>query len=276
MTDSWVILNGQRLPAAEARVSPLSDGFLFGLGLFETIKVLEGRVLFLTRHFDRLRRGAAELGLPLPTALDALRARCDECVAANELRDGALKLVLFQDTRGVSELILTRPATYSPAHYARGFQLTAMSASRRTDRISGLKSLNYLTCILAKRAAQSAGYDEALFVDADGRVLEGSTTNVFVVKHGVALTPPLDHGVLPGIARSHVLRLLGGQNAREEIIPASLVTTADEVFVTNSLLGVMPVAGLDAHPYDLSANPVTKAAMVAYRKFEAQSGSNDA
>ncbi|MGH8019933.1 MAG: aminotransferase class IV, partial [Opitutaceae bacterium] len=238
----WIFLNGKRIAATAARISPLSDGFLFGLGLFETIKVLGGRLVFFADHFARLRRGAAELSLPFATPVDELRAHCLDCLAANQLVDGALKIVVFQDAAGVSELVLTRPPAYHPEHYARGFRLQTVRDGRRENKICGLKTLNYLKCVVAKRAAQAAGCDEALFVDSGGRVLEGSTSNVFVVKDGAVLTPALDQGILRGIARSRVLQLLAKEIVREGVVPTPLLFEADDVFVSNSLLGVMPVA----------------------------------
>ncbi|MGH8019232.1 MAG: aminotransferase class IV, partial [Opitutaceae bacterium] len=186
--------------------------------------------------------------------------------------DGGLKIVVFQDAAGVSELILTRPPAYRPEHYARGFRLQTVRDGRRENKICGLKTLNYLDCLVAKRAAQAAGCDEALFVDSGGRVLEGSTSNVFVVKDGAVLTPALDQGILPGIARSRVLQLLAKENVREGVVPTPLLFEADEVFVTNSLLGVMPVARIDERGYDRAANPVTKSIMGTYRALELQTG----
>ncbi len=268
---SWIILNGKRLPAAEAHVSPLSDGFMFGLGLFETMKVRAGRPMFFSDHFNRLHRSAIELGLLFGPPADELYNRCRDCVAANEVTEAALKLMVFQDVGGVSELILTRPAMYQPEQYARGFRLHTVRDGRRADRLCGLKTMNYIGCLLAKRAVVAAGGDEALFIDRDGRVLEGAASNVFVVRDGLVYTPALDQGILPGTARARVLSLLG-KECREGLLPAELLATADEVFITNALLGVMPVARIDERVYDRGAQPVTESVMKAYRALETQSG----
>jgi branched-subunit amino acid aminotransferase/4-amino-4-deoxychorismate lyase len=272
----WIVLNGKRILATEARISPLSEGFMFGLGVFETIKVLGGRPIFFADHFVRLRRAAAELSLPFTTSAAELRARCCECLAANELADGGLKIVVFQDAADMSELILTRSPGYQQTHYARGFRLQTVRDGRREDWICGLKTLNYLKCLVAKRAAQAAGCDEALFVDSGGRVLEGSNSNVFVVKEGGVFTPALDQGILPGTARARVLQLLGNENVREGVVPVRLLFEADEVFVTNSLLGVMPVARIDEQRYNLDATPATKSIMEEYRALEQRSADEQA
>lgn len=269
---AWVILNGRRVAAEAAAISPLSEGFLFGLGLFETIKVLGGRPLFFAEHEARLRRGAAALGLSFATSAEVLRARCLDCVAANRLVDGALKVVLFQDTAGAGELVLTRSSTYQSNHYERGFWLQTARDGTREDGICGLKTLSYLKALVARRAAQAAGFDEALFVDGGGRVLEGAASNVFAVKAGKVFTPGLDQGILPGVTRSLVLRLLERDQVREGVVPESLFLEADEVFVTSALLGVMPVSRIGERRYDVRANPMTKALMEGYRALEAHPG----
>jgi branched-subunit amino acid aminotransferase/4-amino-4-deoxychorismate lyase len=266
---SHVVLNDRLLDAGEARISPLSDGFMFGLGLFETIKVLRGRPVFFADHFERLRRSAGELGLSFATSPDELRARCERCLAANSLDDGSLKIVVFQDTDGPGELIATRKSAYFPEHYERGFTLKTFPGGQREGKLFGLKTVNYLGNLQAKQAAKSVGCDEALFVDSAGLILEGSTSNIFVVKSGEVFTPPLDGRILPGIARGHVVQLL--KNVRECAVPVKRLTEADEVFVTNALLGVMPVVAVDRQRYDLNRNPVTKSLMEAYRKLQLNS-----
>jgi branched-subunit amino acid aminotransferase/4-amino-4-deoxychorismate lyase len=264
-----VILNGQLLDAGEARISPLGDGFMFGLGLFETIKVLGGRPAFFRDHFDRLRRSTGELGLPFVASADELQARCARCLSANGLGEGSLKIVVFQDTEGPGELIAARENAYLAEHFERGFALKPFFGGQREGKLFGLKTVNYLGNLQAKRAAKTAGCDEALFIDSAGLILEGATSNVFVVKDGEVLTPPPDGRILPGIARSRVLQLL--KNVRECAVPAQLLAPADEVFVTNALMGVMPVAAVARQRYDLNRNPVTKALMEAFRTLQLQS-----
>jgi branched-subunit amino acid aminotransferase/4-amino-4-deoxychorismate lyase len=265
----YVILNGRLLDAGEARISPLGDGFMFGLGVFETIKVLNARPVFFSDHFERLRRSAGELGLAFTASVAELRARCEQCVSANGLGEGSLKVVVFQDTDGPGELIVVREKSYLPEHYERGFALKTFPGGQREGKLFGLKTTNYLGNLQAKQAAKAAGCDEALFIDSAGLVLEGATSNMFVVKDGEVLTPSLDGRILPGIARARVLQLL--KNGREGAVPAQLLTGADEVFVTNALLGVMPVAAIDQQRYNLNHNPVTKALMEAYRRLQLQS-----
>lgn len=265
-----VILNGALVPADSARISALSDGFLFGLGLFETIKVLAGRPVFPREHFARLAASAATLGLSLPASPAEFLAHCRQCIAANRLDEGALKLVVFQDTGGPAELIVPRTTRYAAEVYALGFRLHTVPI-HRAGPLAAMKSLNYLECLRAKQAAQAAGGDEALLTGADGLVLEGATSNLFMVRAGVVLTPPLTQGILPGIVRAQVLGLLEQNQVREEQIPQKQLLEADEIFVTNSLLGVMPVSRLDEHTFPLAHNPVTRSIQQSYRAHEQRS-----
>ena len=122
--------------------------------------------------------------------------------------------------------------------------------------------------IRARRAAIAAGCDEMLFIDATGQVIEGAGTNLFVVRDGIALTPPLSVGPLPGIARGLVLALLGPERSREAPIDIALLHDATEVFVTNALMGVMPVSRIENHDYDVLKNPFTRALQENYRVAE--------
>ncbi len=266
-----IVLNGDLVEATAARISPLGDGFSYGLGVFETVRVLRGRPVFFVDHFARLQRSARELGLAFATTAGELGGRCVRCLAANQLEDGGLKIAVFQDAAGIGELISARAAAYLPVHYEKGFALKTFSTSRHDDGLSRLKTLNYLENLRARRAAQAAGGDEALFVGADRRVLEGAASNVFVVKGGKIFTPPADGRILPGIARGQVLGILEVGRAHESAIEASALFEAEEIFVTSALLGVMPVAAVDEKRYDLTRNPVTRALMAAVRLRQLES-----
>lgn len=119
----------------------------------------------------------------------------------------------------------------------------------RDGRLTGHKSLNYLENKLARESARAAGFDEALFVTPAGYVLEGAVSSLFIVKDGHAFTPPLAAGILPGVARARVLALIGAERAHERPVTLDEVLAADEVFITNALMGVMPVCTLDAHKF---------------------------
>lgn len=265
-----VLLDNVLLPASAAHIPALSEGFLYGHGIFETIKLLGGRAAFLDRHHARLLASARALDLPYAVSLDTLRERITRLAAVNALPDGAAKVVVFNrdgDTSG--ELISTRPGSYSTDTYTRGFSLKTVFTGERTGALTGHKTLNYLANIRARRAAVAAGFDEALFLTPAGIVIEGATTNVFIVRDGVVHTPSLASGPLPGIARAQVLAALGPTHARESLLTHDDLLHATEIFVTNALLGVMPVTRIDDRP--LAIGPITRTVTDAYRLAETSS-----
>lgn len=257
---SHAAMNGRLVATAELRVSALSDGFMFGHGLFETIKVVGKSPVFFDDHYARLSRSAQALGLVLESGRDQLRSYCDRVIAANELEAGNLKVILFQAERGSGEIVLARAGLYPKETYDRGFYIKTEPTGVRGP-LAAHKTLNYYENIAAKRRGAAAGFDEPVFVDAAEVLLEGATTNIFVVKDGCVLTPPTDGRILPGVVRAHVLQLLGGR-ADEGLVSLAQLRGADEVFVTNALLGVMPVSRVDEQVYDVGENSVTRELMV--------------
>lgn len=248
-----VFLGGRMVPEDQAMVSPLGDGFMYGAGLFETMRLSDGQVVFFADHEERLTRGAARLDLapPLPGA----RERAESLAGANGLRNGGIKWILYRDRTGTGELIVTLANRYGPERYERGFSLRTARPDGVAGRGGSVKTLNYLENIRARRVAEAEGADEALFLSEDGRVLEGATTNVFMVQGGKVFTPPLDGSILPGVTRARVLWL---GDVVQSVIGVGRLLEADEVFVTNALLGIMPVARIDDREFSLTANEVTR------------------
>jgi len=256
------VFNGQIVATGDLRVSVLGDGFMFGQGLFETIKVVGGKPVFFDDHVARLSRSAPVLGLKLVSDGAQLRARCEQVIAANRLVGGNLKVILFQDEAGEGEIVLARAGLYPAAFYERGFRLKTEVAGAR-GALAGHKTLNYFENIASKRRAAAAGFDEPVLIDSAGVVLEGATTNIFIVKGARVFTPSTDGRILPGVVRGRVLKALGDR-ATECVVSLKQLREADEVFVTNALLGVMPVLQVDEQAYDLAKNPITRELMAAF------------
>lgn len=244
-----VLLDGQLLPAGQAKVSALSDGFLFGQGVFETIRAREGRPLLFASHHARLAASCAALGLDAPPGIEELTTRVMRLLAAVRMPAAAVKIVRYRELARTAELITARTLPYSAPDYLRGFRLMTFRHGERDGRITGHKTLNYLENVLARQAAKSAGADEALFVTPAGQVLEGSASSLFIVKNGRAYTPPLAAGILPGVARARVLKLIGVERAEEKTLTLDEVRAADECFLTNALMQVMPVCAIDEHKF---------------------------
>lgn len=243
-----VWLNGALLDAQAARIAPDDRGFTLGDGVFETLRAVDGGVARLDAHLARMRRGAALLGLPVPRVdyEQALR----ETLTANGLSEGALRLTLTRGPapRGVlppkdpAPTLLITAGALPPATPVR---LVIARITRRNEfsPLSGIKSLAYLDNILARQEAEARGADDALLLNTQGRVAETSTANVFVVKDGVLITPPLQDGALPGILRAELLRLGA---VEQSLVPEDLARVA-EMFLTTSL-GIRSVAEMEARP----------------------------
>lgn len=225
-------LDGAVMPAGEARVPATDDGVLRGDGVFEVIRVYDGRPFALEDHLARLERSAANLGLAID--VEAVRRDVGALLASKPDHDGVLRLVL---TRGGRRLALTEPLPDRPP-LARLATVTYAP----TRILDGVKSLSYAANMLATRVAVDRGFDDALLVTPHGRVLEAPTSSFFWVRDGELLTPPLDDHILASITRARVIELTG---AREAVCPLDELDAAQEAFVASTVREVMPVGAID-------------------------------
>lgn len=270
-----ILFNGGLADESTPRRWPTSDQLLEMEGLFETIKVTQGRPVFFAAHYHRLLTSCRALYLPWSRSAEELRDDCDRLLTANACDEGSLKVVVFREPQeGSGELIFSRDPTYSPKDYRRGFRLQVQADPQRAVEPAH-KSTKYLKNLHARGAARAAGFDDALFLDRQENVLEGAATNFFMVRKGQLFTPRLVSGILPGIARGEILRRWEDSVVEQEISRES-VESADEVFVTNALLGVMPVVAIDQRMYRIDDYVVTSRLAAAFAAWQAESiaGSN--
>lgn len=241
-----VCLNGEYLSAAEAAV-PAGDGaVLYGMGLFETIKVSGGRPVVPERHLARLFRSAGELGLSVPFGPGKLEEMVYETAAKNKMEGGGLRMTLTagEGGSGPSVVIRARTNPYVDENYIKG--VSAVFAGHRRNETSPLvrhKTLNYWENILARRAAMEGGYSEALFINISGNLAEGSASNIFIISGGRVSTPDVESGLLPGITRQRVIEACRDMDlqAEERKVRPEELAGADEAFLTSALMGVMPL-----------------------------------
>jgi branched-chain amino acid aminotransferase len=247
-----VWIDGAVVEASRARIDPRDRGFALGDGLYETIRVRDGAPTRVAAHVARLVRGCALLGFPPPLALpafeDAMRRLLD---ASGTTGDAALRLTL---TRGPGPRGLAPPASPAPtlvmmvADWARPEPVAAFTARivRRdeTSPLCTIKHTNCLSSILARREAASHGAAEAVLLNQQGRVAEATVANLFAVIDGTLITPPLDEGCLPGVARDEILQRAGGT---ERAITGADLARADEIFFS-SALGVRSAVAMDGRP----------------------------
>lgn len=220
----------------------LDDCFQFGLGAFETIAIENGAPVFLKQHLKRLNRTAVFLGLgscqergiTADALADWLQNRSDD----PSIHHGALKLMLSKENL----LLRLRPNPYTPERYQRGFVMDFSQVRRNeTSPLVYHKTMNYGDCLLEKRSAAAAGMDERIFLNTRGEVCEGCVSNVFFIRKGILFTPQLSCGLLPGIMREY---LLSEYDVCETVIRPDEISDFEECFVTNSLMGIMPVRQL--------------------------------
>ena len=275
-----VYLNGSLIPRSQAKVSALDYGFLYGFGLFETMRAYEGQVFRLESHLSRLVRSAELLGLPVrvPELKDAVR----DTIEANRLSDARIRITISAGEGKVppdpgtcqkpTVLVLAeRYQPYPEEVYQRGFRAVISSIRRNSQSpLSRLKSANYLESILARQQARETGGDEAVCLNDKGLLAEASMSNIFLVNDGILRTPGEESGILPGITRGVILELalkLGIKALKEDIRPSELFQ-AQEAFLTNSLIEVMPLTEIEGKPL-ASGRPGTlsRRLLAAYRKL---------
>jgi len=282
-----VYLNGSLIPRSQARVSVFDHCFLYGYGLFETMRAYHGTIFLLDRHLKRLLDSAAVIGLGSKLADIDLGKACLDTLRANGLQEARLRLTVSRgevpsfpgSSTGVIPTVLVTAASYSamPAQvYDAGFKVGVSSFRRHSQSLlSKLKSTNYLLSVLARMEAEAAGLDEALLLNERDFITEGSISNVFFVAHSGLITPSLESGILPGITREVLMELADTLKIKVAESEVSLgdLGQFDEAFLTNSVMELMPLVEVGDKAGKVitigSGKPgkITKRLMAAYREM---------
>ncbi|MCB2156597.1 aminotransferase class IV [bacterium] len=275
-----ICLNGEFIELEEAHISPTDAGFMHGHGVFETMRAEEGILLHAADHFARLARGARVLEIPFHFAPEELLALCQQVLDANGLEEARLRLTLtagplrgqpIASREGEPTLAITATALDDSLDDTRdrGWRAVTVPIPRNhRSPLATIKSTNYLDSILAKRMARQAGFDEAILLNTAGLLAEGSMTNLFVVRGERVLTPPISDGALPGIQRSRIAGLAGacGFDFAEESLTADALVSADEAFLTNAVIEIMPLVAIGQHEInDGQPGEATEALYTAHR-----------
>jgi aminodeoxychorismate lyase len=263
-----VFLNGQFVPESQAVVSVFDRGFLYGDGLFEGIRVFNGKPFRWKQHLKRFQHGADFLRITVPFAPEALEEFAKRVIAENQMPNSLLRLTLSRGIgqRGYSPKNAERPtlvmATYpmavvEPSNppswrvFISSFRLPA------GEPLARFKNLNKLPQVLARAEADADGADEALLLNSDGYVVEGSTSNLLWIRGETICTPPLPSGILPGVTRAVVLEICGksGIAVREVNIKPKELHKMDGAFLSLSSSGIAEVAYLNGEPLKRCAIP---------------------
>ncbi|MCK4863169.1 MAG: aminotransferase class IV [Dehalococcoidales bacterium] len=265
--EETIYLNGSLVPRSEARISVFDHGFLYGYGLFETMRAYNGKIFLLERHIKRLLGSAVTIGLGDSLAGIDLNKACLDTLKANKLEDARLRLTVtggesdsfpWEGKAGQPTVVVTaRPYSgFSPEKYEQGFKVYLAPVRRcAQSSISGIKSVSYLLSVLARNEAAAQGLDEALLLNDDGYIAEGGSCNVFFVKGSRLVTPSLGSGILPGITRDVVIELADelGIIITEGTVGLAVIKQCDEAFLTNAVMEVMPMTAAS----DSAGNTVT-------------------
>jgi branched-chain amino acid aminotransferase len=257
-----VYVNGTIARGETASIPIFDHGFLYGEGIYETLRTYHGEPFLFDQHAQRLRRSAAFMALTLPWSDDDLLARVRETMAAHgDLAEAYIRILV---TRGVGDLSYNPAATPVPSlviivkpyvgpppvSFTDGIRLSLVSIRRNHPQAlnPAMKSNNLLNNALAMQEALRAGADEALMQNQAGELVECSQSNVFLVRDGEVLTPPLEAGLLPGITREYVMELASeiGVRAREATLTPADLPLASEAFITGTTREVTPVVAIDA------------------------------
>jgi len=286
MVTGKVSIDGQVVDSGEARVSVFDRGFLYGDSVFEVFRTYGGVPFGQREHLERLQRSAKRLMISMPVSLETLSSEVAATLDAAGEGEWYVRVVI---TRGMGPLtydpttatqslrvIIAAPVTVPPAErYERGIAVVTLHASRPTDdeRAAGAKASNYLANLLAVYEANQKGAQEALMLGNAGQILEGASSNIFIVKDGTLRTPEPQPGILIGITRATVLAAAAAEGMpveEAEIRPEGLYG-ADEAFLTSSIREVMPVVHADGHTIGSGApGSVTKGLHEAYLRVVAE------
>lgn len=254
------ILNGKVYENEENSISPMSQAMMFGYGLFETLKVFNGKILFLEEHLDRLVAGCKILKLDLNKSKRLIEDDCYKLIDKENFKNGVLKILYAKNNNEDYLLLTTRKNSYAEEDYNRGFKLTFSKYKRNAySKLVYVKSNNYMENILEKEIASENGFDEVIFLNTDDFIAEGAVSNIFWIKDQVIHTPSIDCGLLAGIIRDKVI--LCGQELGLEVKIGKFtiedLMESDEAFITNSVMDIMPVCKIENKSYVIGKDSIS-------------------
>jgi len=244
-----IFLNGKFIPEEQACVPILTPGFLYGWGLFETMRAYNKKIVYFDKHLERLKRSAKLLDIRCPYPLIKLKEIIHEAVKINGFRDAYVRLTLWKCEKGTDILVMVKKYQPYPSwKYNKGFR-ACISSFRQNENssLAQLKTTNYLLYRLAYAQAIEKGFDEAIILNHKGYIAEASRSNLFFIKAQELFTPSLECSCLNGITRRAVFDLAKKHNikayAGNFCIPD--LYASDEAFLTNSLRGIMPLVSVE-------------------------------
>lgn len=256
--DRIVYLNGEYMPAADAKISIFDRSALFGDAIYEVAGVMDGKLISFESHIDRLKRSLGELQMPIPLSTDEILVAFRSLVERNSIQEG---FVYMQVTRGIAERDFTfktdmKPTVFMFTNEKSDSQLKQAKTGVIVKSVPDIrwvrrdiKTVNLLGQVLAKQAAHDAGAYEALMIDADGYITECGSTSFYIIKNNTIITRHLTNDILPGVTRKSLLRLCekNGIELEQRLFTLDEVFEADEAFITGASTYVLGVVKVDDH-----------------------------
>ena len=275
-----IYINGTFYPKEEAKVSVFDHGYLYGDGIYETLRAYDGYVFHLDEHIERLEHSAKLMEMALPLDDDGISQAIHDTLSRNGLKDAYIRVSV---SRGTGEIgldpelcpvptfvIIAKPFVDYPTElYEKGIKIAIVEIRRNHPETlnPAIKSTNFLNNIFAKMEAKRAGAFEGIMLNHGHFVAEGTISNIFMVKNGELATPPLIAGILEGVTRGLVIELAEKLEIKvyEEMFSEAALKDADEVFITNTTMEIMPVREVDDKTIGAPGR-VTKMLAEAYRQ----------
>jgi branched-chain amino acid aminotransferase len=265
----WI--NGSIIPADQASISVYDHGLLYGDGIFEGLRFYSGKTFMLQAHLQRLQQSASAIALTLPYSLTQIQQAIEQLIERFDRDSGYLRLVVTRGkgTLGIDPLkckqaslfiIADELSVVNAQHLDQGIKLHVAQTRRMPAQCLDpkIKSLNYLNNILARIEANHAGMDEALMLNLDGYVSEGSVDNIFIIKDGELKTPPLSDGLLAGVTRGVIIEIAAelGLSCTQSSLTVTDLKRADECFLTGTGAELIAVSQIDDYVYPTASKPL--------------------
>lgn len=275
----YVYLNNKIVPLSEAKVSVFDHGFLYGDGIYETMRVYDGVVFMINEHLERLYRSAFFIGLNMPKKIPDIKIAIYETLQENKLTEAFVRVTVSRGHGpiGLDPDLCKEPTfvvianefkNYPKSYYEDGIKLISASVRKNLKEALNpqIKSLNFLNNILAKIEAKQKDAYEAIMLNVSGHLTEGTISNIFFVKDGILCTPSVECGILDGITRAIVIDLAikNGVEVKEGQFNLKDLYSASEVFITNTTMEVMPISRVD--DIDFKVGDVSRLLMKKYRQ----------
>jgi branched-chain amino acid aminotransferase len=258
--ENIVHLNGTLVPRSKAHISISDHGFLYGFGLFQTMRAYNGNIFLLDRHVKRLKEAAKIIGMGEKIAKIDLEKVCKETVTINALESARVRLTVTNgkgtalpwEDAGDEPTVLVTAVPYVPQtaeKYNQGYKvgIASVRRTRQNAVASSLKSLNYLINVIARMEVAQRGEDEAMLLNEDGYLAEGGGSNVFFLRSGRLVTPAPNSGIIPGVTREVVMELADslGIGFTEGTVGKPIFKQCEEAFMTNAMIEIMPITSMN-------------------------------